>query len=416
MATYRHDPDAAWFAAVRGGVILVVPVEAANELATLWTDFASGDPTARVLDRLTAKGLGATPPFALVVRDEGAGSARVVVRGPIVVRSGSTSIGGAGVSTWTERVIEGSGELSVEVEGAGEHSSASLPIVEAVVPAIWVSSEGVEAMAAASTPGPTPGLARETASVSAPAAQAPEPVSPVAMRPPPPPVPSAAAAVAEQTVAKPSASRAPSAPAEQTMVSVEETVAGVSTPATPISAIVPPAGFTPSAAAGVPAADPEFDGDHDGMTVASVDIRRLREQRAAQADAATAGGGATPARGPAAASVAPQASVRMPDGTLEPIGHEVVLGRAPSVSKVSGGRIPRLLTIGSGDPDISRSHVRLTLEGDTVVITDLHSRNGTHVVAPGKPPVKLRAGDPTPVLTGTVVDLGGGWTVQVVGG
>jgi hypothetical protein len=30
--------------------------------------------------------------------------------------------------------------------------------------------------------------------------------------------------------------------------------------------------------------------------------------------------------------------------------------------------------------------------------------------------VKLRAGDPTPVLTGTVVDLGGGWTVQVVGG
>ncbi|WP_206737352.1 FHA domain-containing protein [Agromyces albus] len=148
------------------------------------------------------------------------------------------------------------------------------------------------------------------------------------------------------------------------------------------------------------------------MTVASVDIRRLREQRAAQAGADAA----TPAGGVAAASVTPLASVRMPDGTLEPIGHEVVLGRAPSVSKVSGGRIPRLLTIGVGDPDISRSHVRLTLEGDTVVITDLHSRNGTHVVAPGKPPVKLRAGDPTPVLTGTVVDLGGGWTVQVVGG
>ena len=52
----------------------------------------------------------------------------------------------------------------------------------------------------------------------------------------------------------------------------------------------------------------------------------------------------------------------------------------------------------------------------TVVITDLHSRNGTHVVAPGKPPVKLRSGEPTPVLTGTVVDLGGGWTIQVVGG
>ena len=115
-------------------------------------------------------------------------------------------------------------------------------------------------------------------------------------------------------------------------------------------------------------------------------------------------------------TAATQASIRMPDGTLEAIGHEVVLGRAPSVSKVSGGRIPRLITIGLGDPDISRSHVRLALEGDTVVITDLHSRNGTHVVAPGKAPVKLRSGEPTPVLTGTVVDLGGGWTIQVVGG
>ena len=105
----------------------------------------------------------------------------------------------------------------------------------------------------------------------------------------------------------------------------------------------------------------------------------------------------------------------MPDGALEPIGHELVLGRAPSVSKVSGGRLPRLVTIGYGDPDISRSHVRLALEGGTVVITDLHSRNGTLVVAPGKPPVKLRAGEPTPVLIGTVVDLGGGCTLQVVG-
>ena len=105
----------------------------------------------------------------------------------------------------------------------------------------------------------------------------------------------------------------------------------------------------------------------------------------------------------------------MPDGSVEPIGHEIVLGRAPSVTQLSGTRIPRLVTIGAGDPDISRNHLRVAVEGDTVVVTDLHSRNGTHVVAPGKPPMKLRAGEPTPVLTGTVVDLGGGWTVEVVG-
>ena len=180
------------------------------------------------------------------------------------------------------------------------------------------------------------------------------------------------------------------------MVPAEDTIAAPITPPRPTSTVEP----APDAGG--------LDGDHDGLTVASVDLRRLRAERAAR------GGGSTPASGIPVAS-APRSSLRMPDGTIEQIGHEVVLGRAPSVSQVSGGRIPRLITIGAGDPDISRNHVRLAVEGDTVVVTDLHSRNGTHVVAPGKAPVKLRAGEPTPVLAGTVVDLGGGWTLQVVG-
>jgi pSer/pThr/pTyr-binding forkhead associated (FHA) protein len=72
--------------------------------------------------------------------------------------------------------------------------------------------------------------------------------------------------------------------------------------------------------------------------------------------------------------------------------------------------------IGLGDPDISRSHLRLTVEGGTVVVTDLQSRNGTTVVQPDRAPVKLRAGEPTPVLAGTVIDLGGGCTMRVVAG
>jgi hypothetical protein len=158
-----------------------------------------------------------------------------------------------------------------------------------------------------------------------------------------------------------------------------------------------------------PDALPELDGDHDGLTVASVDLRRLRAERA------TRQGPAAPARSVPGPDPAPTSSLRMPDGSIEAIGTEVVLGRSPSVSQVSGVRLPRLVTIGAGDPDISRNHLRVAVEGDTVVVTDLHSRNGTHVVAPGRPPVRLRAGEPTPVLTGTVVDLGGGWTIQVVG-
>ena len=56
----------------------------------------------------------------------------------------------------------------------------------------------------------------------------------------------------------------------------------------------------------------------------------------------------------------------------------------------------------------------LTANSDgTVVVTDLHSRNGTLIALPGKSPQKLRAGEPTSVIAGTVIDLGSGVTLGV---
>ena len=104
----------------------------------------------------------------------------------------------------------------------------------------------------------------------------------------------------------------------------------------------------------------------------------------------------------------------MPDGSFEPIAGELLLGRATAIGRVAGPRVPRPVVIGAGDPDISRTHLRVAVEGGTAVVTDLDSRNGTHVVAPGQAPLRLRPSDPTPVLPETVIDLGGGWTVQVV--
>ena len=410
MATYRHDPGGAWFAAVRGGTILLVPAVATGALPALWPALAEGDPTPQVLDRLTAQGVAATPSFALVVRDHRAGSARVVVRGPITVRAGDVELHGAGVSTWVERVVDGANEVQVEVDGADVTAGEALPVVEAVVAAIAVASAGVETVAAAeaavgATAAPVVGAAPATNPVL-PATPATGVRAPMA---PPPPSPVVAAPATGPTRAS----------VEQTMVPAEETVASVASPArssTPIPPVtpvppgpsVPPVPPVAADLASTVTSTGDLDGDHDGMTVASIDIRRLREARAARTATPT------PANGTPLASAAGPISIRLPDGSLEPIAQEVVLGRAPSVSKVSGGRIPRLVTIGLGDPDISRSHVRLALEGDTVVVTDLHSRNGTHVAQPGKTPVKLRAGEPTPVLAGTVVDFGGGWTIQVV--
>lgn len=377
MATYRPDPSGAWLAAVRGRVALLAPITAADAVAAVWAELGAPDPTPQVLDRLTASGLAATPPFALVVRGDGRGSARVVARGPVRVVIGDTTVSGEGVSTWAERLIDGvEGEVRLEsVDAAPSGERPQLPLVEGVVYAVAVATDAVGPVAAAAFP-------VSPAVDAAPAPAAPAPATAAAV---PVVVPAAPSTPAPVSVAS---------PAEQTMVPVEDTIASPKRSA-PVTRPTP-------------AAPAELEGDHDGLTVAGIDLQRLRAQRAARPATATP----TP---PSGVTVSPSASLRMPDGSLEPIGHEVVLGRAPSVSQVSGGRIPRLITIGAGDPDISRNHLRVAVEGDTVVVTDLHSRNGTHVVAPGKPPVKLRAGEPTPVLTGTVMDLGGGWTIQVVG-
>ncbi len=57
--------------------------------------------------------------------------------------------------------------------------------------------------------------------------------------------------------------------------------------------------------------------------------------------------------------------------------------------------------------------MHIAVEGGTVVVTDLHSRNGTQVVLPGKSPQRLREGEPTAVIVGTVIDLGGDVTLTV---
>jgi hypothetical protein len=153
-----------------------------------------------------------------------------------------------------------------------------------------------------------------------------------------------------------------------------------------------------------PGDEPESSGDHDGHTVLTSDLAKLRGRRK-----------------PAAASAAPvpvpvpvaKLSVVLPDGSAELLDQPILIGRAPSASQVPGGKLPRLVTIGGDDPDISRTHVRIVDEGGTVVVTDLHSRNGTLTTLPGKSQQKLRDGEPTSVIPGTIIDLGGGITLAV---
>jgi hypothetical protein len=463
VATYTTDPTAGALAAVRGGTVLLVPVEAADALNDLWAALAEADPTRAVLDRLTTEGLSETPSFALAVRADGEGRVRLVVRGPFSARVDGEVIEGSGVSTWTERVLTGSTVVleAADVAEAAPDERPAWPIIEGIVHAASVTSTGVESLAEQPTEQraePRKPKARPAAS-QAPSAGPANPAAPSAAAAPATPAAAATSAPAAPAAsAAPVVPAAPATPAPATPASADPGKASPpavegAVPTVPVVAPVFPPPPAKPAAPVVPAVEPaapegvddatvvvagrgaasansshagteqtiipppetpsneaeqgeaQPGGDHDGMTVVGLDLQRLREQRADRAAAAGS---------PASPSSEKALGLRMPDGSIEPIGHEVVLGRSPSVSQIAGGRLPRVISIGAGDHDISRNHVRVTVEGDTVVVTDLHSRNGTHVAQPGKAPVRLRAGEPTPVLTGSVVDLGGGWTLQVV--
>ncbi|UOQ88811.1 FHA domain-containing protein [Agromyces endophyticus] len=420
MPEFRADVQGDAVAAVRAGAALIVSGPAAPSIATeLWPTL-SPDASTEVIERLTADGLGRTPDFALATwsGEAGAlGTVRIIVRGAFEVVAGDAVVSGAAVSTWAERVVEGVERIMVTAAGIGADASW-LPILDGVVPTAAIAvphadgSDASPVRSAASSAAPSQPAGRVVAEASA--SKGPQTAPTVLAPVPPASVPETPAPEAPVVAPAPEAPvPAPTAP-EHTIAPVEETIVGV-------SELIQPPAATAAGGAAEPETDldetiarpagefvspPIGDGDHDGLTIASSDIQRLRAERDASRPSAPEA--ASPAAGP-------EVRLRMPDGSFEPLVHEIVLGRAPSVSKVSGGRLPRIVTIGQGDADISRSHVRLALEGGTVVVTDLHSRNGTLVVAPGKPPVKLRAGEPTPVLIGTVVDLGGGWTIQVVG-
>jgi hypothetical protein len=83
----------------------------------------------------------------------------------------------------------------------------------------------------------------------------------------------------------------------------------------------------------------------------------------------------------------------------------VLIGRSPAAPGPASDA--RLIAI-ADDPDLSRTHLRVAVEGTAVVVTDLGSKNGSIITLPGTAPQKLRASEPTVVLPGTLIDLGGG--------
>jgi hypothetical protein len=99
--------------------------------------------------------------------------------------------------------------------------------------------------------------------------------------------------------------------------------------------------------------------------------------------------------------------LRLSTGDPITLDRSVVMGRNPR-SELGGDERPHVVKLPSGDGEISRTHLVVTLDGWHVLVTDLQSTNGTLVELPGRPPERLRPSEPFPIPNGTVVTLADG--------
>jgi hypothetical protein len=98
--------------------------------------------------------------------------------------------------------------------------------------------------------------------------------------------------------------------------------------------------------------------------------------------------------------------VRVSTGDLIDLDQSLVIGRQPSVSRVQGGGMPKLVQVASPSGDISRSHVEIRLEGWHVMLCDLKATNGTVLVREGQPPRRLAQNEMAILLDGDIAELG----------
>lgn len=254
---FRPAVSGGWLALTSGETLLVIgaPTDQAT-VDALWEALAGTGGFQRVLDVLTNKGLAATPPFALF--DGSAASLRIIVRGPVMATvshaGGTHRLDGSGVTTWLEQTLAEVSSAVVDVAGAAAADGVvQLPLGTG---AAWVSSLELrfEAPAALVSKPSRPVIAAQE-SVAAPIVE----IDP------------------EATVTEPPTERIDT-PKEKSDTADDgyDYLFGATMFRDVAGAAVQEAPAEEEAAA------PERAGDHDGHTVLTSDIAKLREGRTAQ--------------------------------------------------------------------------------------------------------------------------------------
>lgn len=409
-----YSPGESLVAATPHGVVVLEPGSPVAVAAQVRALVAEGRGLGGVIEALTGAygaSLSTMPSFAVALAE--GGNVRVAVRGAFVlqVESGRPeSISGEGVTTWSERVLEGVARVTVSSTVPTASGSPELPVEDGVILASVVAWEPA-GEGAAPAPAPKPAPTRAATRAPQPSAAMPAPAPAQAATPPP-----------QAQPAPPDVPPVPPVPPALEPASHGDLIDSSSVPSVASLAGLrsePPAGSVPVEVprdsggddplletivrGSEPPAAPPVAGDHDGETVSLAQARAMR-------------GGTVPTSSlPPLAPPRPPSPgrLRVSDGQVVALDRTVVIGRRPRSTRVSGTDLPHLVAVDSPQQDISRSHVEVRVEGDSIVATDLRTTNGTTLRRPGTDPVRLHPGEGTVVVPGDVLDLGDGITVAV---
>ena len=433
------------------GLALVSDEIGVDAATSLWNRCRDGLTMSQFLEALaqiSGASLLSLPSF-VVALDAGSAT-HMAARGDMVIEfttsSGIDKIDGVQVTTWLERqvaAVEG-----IELRSAGIGSPPSRPLQAGLVPAVALRrgsqvgtpaqsgtpSEGhrvTEVMARSDSKVPEPSKATAVPPPSAPtthetaiwAAQQPQAgesfLSQTALPGDPPPV------TAQQD---PERRAGPSEFemlwGETSAVDIDQAAAYLPNPDAPTPK---PETVPDPAEAPLPVLSLDQIDDHDSMTIISVDTHAGVPASPANEQPVNAGsvvailcplGHANPPHRPGCRICGspllgePQRVPRPPlgwmrtsDGERVDLTTPVVIGRKPTVSRLQGLEMPRLVAVPHGH--VSSNHVEIRLEGWNVMAVDLHSRNGTLLRRAGEPPVRLPE-QPAMLVAGDVVDLGHG--------
>ena len=83
--------------------------------------------------------------------------------------------------------------------------------------------------------------------------------------------------------------------------------------------------------------------------------------------------------------------------------------------RIHPGGVPLLVTLDSPQREVSSTHLELSMVGAAIVASDTRSTNGSVLRVPGAAPRTLIGGESVVVIPGTVIELGDGNLIELLG-